>query len=128
MTKIKFYDKELEEILNALRDREEFLLDQLKELKSIDDPTEGEKEALKTLRLKLAIVLNLQNIIEVKDNDRKEEDNKGNYPFKTINEMREFYAELNEKKQSENVSDKSSDTVQINKTKRTMEQVRGKDH
>lgn len=90
MTKIKLYDKELEEILNALRDREEFLLDQLKELKNLDDPTDGEKEALRTLRLKLAIVLNLQNIIEVKDNDRKEE----------------FYAELNEQEQSENVSDK----------------------
>lgn len=73
MTKIKFNDKELEEILNALKDREEFLLDQLKELKSLDDPTEGEKEALQTLRYKLAIILNLQNIIEVKDNDRKEQ-------------------------------------------------------
>lgn len=73
MTKIKFYDKELEEILNALKDREEFLLDQLRELKSLDDPTEGEKEALQTLRFKLAIILNLQNIIEVKNNERKEE-------------------------------------------------------
>lgn len=73
MTKIKFYDNEIEEILNALRDREEFLLDQLKELKSLDDPTEGETEALQTLRLKLAIILNMQNIIEVKNNDRKEE-------------------------------------------------------
>lgn len=106
MTKIKFYDKELEEIINALKDREEFLLDQLKELKSLDDQTEGEKEALRTLRLKLAIILNLQNIIEVKNNDRKEEDNKGNFPFKTINEMREFYAKLNEQEQSENISDK----------------------
>ena len=73
MTKIKFYDKELEEILNALRDREEFILDQLRELKDLEDPTEGEKKALQTLRFKLAIVLNLQNIIEVKNNDRTEE-------------------------------------------------------
>lgn len=73
MTKIKFYDKELEEILSALKDREEFLLDQLRELKSLDDPTEGEKEALQELRLKIAINLNLQNIIEVKNNDRKEQ-------------------------------------------------------
>ena len=36
----------------------------------------------------------------------QEENNKGNFPFKTINEMREFYAKLNEKEQSENVSDK----------------------
>lgn len=104
MTKIKFYEKELEEILNALRDREEFLLDQLKELKNLDDPTEGEKEALQTLRLKLAIILNMENIIEVKNNDRKEAE--GNLPFKTINEMRKFYAELNEQEQSENISDK----------------------
>lgn len=73
MTKIKFYDKELEEILSALKDREEFLLDQLRELKSLDDPTEGEKEALQELRLKIAINLNLQNILEVKNNDRKEQ-------------------------------------------------------
>lgn len=73
MTKIKFYDKELEEILNALRDREEFLLDQLKELKSLDEPTEAEKEALQTLRLKIAIILNMEKIIEEKNNDRKEE-------------------------------------------------------
>lgn len=87
MTKIKFYDKELEEILNALKDREEFLLDQLRELKSLDDPTEGEKGALQTLRLKLAIILNLQNIIEVKNNDRKEESenvpNQSNSPIQT---------------------------------------------
>ena len=73
MTKIKLYEKELQEILNALKDREEFLLDQLKELKSLDDPTEGETEALQALRLKLAIILNMENIIEVKNNDRKEE-------------------------------------------------------
>lgn len=104
MTKIKFYDKELEEIINALKDREEFLLDQLRELKNLDDPTEGETEALQSLRFKLATILNLQNIIEIKNNDRKEEEK--NLPFKTINEMREFYAKLNEQEQSENVSDK----------------------
>lgn len=73
MTKIKLYDKELEEILNALKNQEELLLDQLRELKNLDDPTEGETEALQSLRFKLAIILNLQNIIEVKNNDRKEE-------------------------------------------------------
>lgn len=35
-----------------------------------------------------------------------EEDNKGNLQFKTIKEMREFYAKLHEQEQSENVSDK----------------------
>lgn len=35
-----------------------------------------------------------------------EEENKGNLQFKTISEMREFYAKLNEQEQSENVSDK----------------------
>lgn len=29
-----------------------------------------------------------------------------NFPFKTIREMREFYAKLHEQEQSENVSDK----------------------
>lgn len=42
----------------------------------------------------------------VKRIETEEKKNEENLQFKTIKEMREFYAKLNEQEQSENVSDK----------------------
>lgn len=53
---------------------------------------------------KIKLSFNISGIVYIENEEEK--DNKGNLQFKTIKEMREFYAKLHEQEQSENVSDK----------------------
>lgn len=53
---------------------------------------------------KIKLSFEISGIVEIEK--EPEEENKGNLQFKTIKEMREFYAKLHEQEQSENVSDK----------------------
>lgn len=49
-----------------------------------------------------------------------EEENKGNLPFKTINEMREFYAKLNEQEKSQKLQNVGENRIQVESTEQAV--------
>ena len=78
--------------------------------KPLTDDSPEELSEIKSFKKAQAITTLLMLEIEQKISEEEEKENKGKITIqdydKTIDEMREYYAKLHEKEQSENVSDK----------------------